>query len=260
MTVRPLGETSPRRAPANFTAGTHVRAGFIVIDGPDGCGKSTQIKLLGQYLRSDAHERSAPHPKASGRNHGQRILVVRDPGSTPISEGIRKILLNPRYKEMTPLTELFLYFACRAQLVDQIIKPALRKSTIVICDRFLSSTIVYQGYAGHIGAKKVSDLWRLATGGFEPDITIILDIPPENGFERIRNSRTSNDRMEQKALLFHKKVRQGFIKLAKSDRRKYHLIDGTDSISNVHQKIVNIIKNLPLAPKRRGARIALTRH
>lgn len=209
---------------------------FIVIDGPDGCGKSTQIKLLGQYLH----------------NKGQRILVVRDPGSTPISEGIRKILLNPSYKEMTPLTELFLYFASRAQLVDQIIRPALKKNTIVICDRFLSSTIVYQGYAprsldavasrssgqaGNIGADKIRKIWAEVSGNFIPDITIILDVPPEKGFERIRNSRSSNDRMEQKALLFHKKVRQGFIKLARSDRRKYRLIDGTGSIEEVKDRV-----------------------
>ena len=201
---------------------------FIVIDGPDGCGKSTQIKLLGQYLH----------------NKGQRILVVRDPGSTPISEGIRKILLNPSYKEMTPLTELFLYFASRAQLVDQVIRPALRKNTIVICDRFLSSTIVYQGYAphssgqaGNIGADKIRKIWAEVSGNFVPDITIILDIPPQKGFERIRNSRSGSDRMEQKALLFHKKVRQGFIKLARSDRRKYRLIDGTGSIEEVKDRV-----------------------
>ncbi len=207
-----------------------------MIDGPDGCGKSTQVKLLQTYLRKQS----------------KRVLVVRDPGSTPISEGIRKILLNPCYKEMTPLTELFLYFASRAQLVEQVIKPSLRKDTIVICDRFLSSTIVYQGYAGNIGAKKVSDLWCLATGGFEhhsdrasePDITIILDVPPEKGFERIRNSRSSNDRMEQKALLFHKKVRQGFIKLARSDKKKYRLVNGTGSISAIQAKIREIVDNV----------------
>ena len=114
---------------------------FIVIDGPDGCGKSTQVKLLEQYLR----------------NKGRRVLAVRDPGSTTVSEDIRKILLNPYYREMTPLTELFLYFASRAQLVEQTINPTLKKNNIVISDRFLSSTIVYQGYAGNIGAKKVSD-------------------------------------------------------------------------------------------------------
>ena len=199
---------------------------FIVIDGPDGCGKSTQIKLLGQYLRKQ----------------GKRVLVVRDPGSTPISEGIRKILLNPRYKEMTPLTELFLYFASRAQLVDQIIRPALSKNTIVISDRFLSSTIVYQGYAGNIGADKIRKIWAEVSGNFIPDITIILDVRPEKGFERIRNSRSSNDRMEQKALLFHKKVRQGFIKLAKSDKRKYRLINGTMSIEEIQAEIRKIIK------------------
>ena len=210
---------------------------LIVIDGPDGCGKSTQVKLLEQYLLKQCkHIRGATQCK--------RVSVVRDPGSTTISEDIRKILLNPHYKEMTPLTELFLYFASRAQLVDQVIKPALKNNTIVLSDRFLSSTIVYQGYAGNIGAKKVSDLWRMATGGFEPDITIILDVPPEKGFERIRNSRSSNDRMEQKALLFHKKVRQGFIKLAKSDKKKYRLVKGTGTISAIQAQIREIIDNV----------------
>ncbi|MBI5779180.1 MAG: dTMP kinase [Planctomycetes bacterium] len=219
--TQPLRAKS-KRSPDYFGA----RAGFIVIDGPDGCGKSTQIKLLARYLQQ--------------RN--KKILVVRDPGSTTISEGIRKILLNPRYKEMTPLTELFLYFASRAQLVDQIIRPALKKNITVICDRFLSSTIVYQGYAGHIGADKIRKIWAEVSGNFIPDVTIILDVPPEKGFERIRNSRASHDRMEQKALLFHKKVRQGFIKLVQSDKRKYRLIDGTRSIEEIQAMIRKIIK------------------
>lgn len=199
---------------------------FIVIDGPDGCGKTTQVKLLEQHLR---------------KQH-KRVLVVRDPGSTAIGEGIRKILLNPRYKEMTPLTEMLLYFASRTQLADQIIKPAVNKNIVVICDRFLSSTIAYQGYAGHIGAQKVKELWRLASGGFAPDITIILDLPPEQGFKRIKNSRTGRDRMEQKKLLFHKNVRRGFIKLARSDRKRYRLINGNKSIREIQTEIRKIIK------------------
>jgi len=201
---------------------------FIVIDGPDGCGKSTQVKLLEQYLR----------------NKGRRVLAVRDPGSTTVSEDIRKILLNPYYREMTPLTELFLYFASRAQLVEQTINPTLKKNNIVISDRFLSSTIVYQGYAGNIGAKKVSDLWRLAAGGFEPKITIILDVPPGKGLARIKRSRSGHDRMEQKALLFHKKVRQGFIRLANSDKNKYKLINGSASIDAVQNQIRKIIDHV----------------
>ncbi|MFH1231823.1 MAG: dTMP kinase, partial [Planctomycetota bacterium] len=187
------------------------------------------VKLLSRYLRKESHS----------------ILVVRDPGSTSISEGVRRILLNPHYKKMTPLTELFLYFASRAQLVDEIIKPALKENKVVISDRFLSSTIVYQGYAGKIGVGNVERIWCMTTGGFVPDMTIILDIPPEKGLERIRKNRvkkaTNNfDRMERKALLFHKKVREGFIKLAKSDKKKYQVIDGTQSIPDIHKEIRKI--------------------
>lgn len=201
---------------------------FIVIDGPDGCGKSSQIKLLGQYLHKQ----------------GYRAMVVRDPGSTSISEGIRKILLDSHYNKMIPLTELFLYFASRAQLVDEVIKPALKENKVVISDRFLSSTIVYQGYAGKIGVDNVREIWQIATGGFEPDITIILDVLPEDGFERIKKSRSSNDRMEQKALVFHQKVREGFIKLARSNKRKYRVIDGTQSIPHIHKEIIRIVNNV----------------
>jgi dTMP kinase len=207
---------------------------FIVIDGPDGCGKSSQVKLLGQYLREK----------------GRRVLVVRDPGSTVISEGIREILLNPRYKKMTPLTELFLYFASRAQLVDEVIRPALKENRVVISDRFLSSTIVYQGYAGNVGVHNVKEIWQMTTGGFEPDMTIILDIPPEKGLSRIKKDRSFTkalntlDRMERKALLFHKKVREGFIKLAESDKKKYQVIDGTGSIQDVHDKIQRIVAKI----------------
>lgn len=201
---------------------------FIVIDGPDGCGKSSQVKLLSQYLRKKGHS----------------ILVVRDPGSTSISEGIRRLLLNPHYKKMTSLTELFLYFASRAQLVDEVIKPALKENKVVISDRFLSSTIVYQGYAGKIGVGNVERIWRMTTGGFEPDMTIILDVPSGTGLARIKRSRLSNDRMEQKALVFHKKVRAGFIKLARSDRKKYRVIDGTQSISDIHKEIIKLVSRL----------------
>jgi dTMP kinase len=200
------------------------RGKFIVIDGPDGCGKSSQVKLLSRYLRKAGHS----------------ILVVRDPGSTSISESIRNILLNPHYKKMTPLTELFLYFASRAQLVDEVIRPALKENKVVISDRFLSSTIVYQGYAGKVGVDNVEKIWRITTGGFIPDMTIILDIPPKDGFERIMKSRSSNDRMERKALVFHQKVRDGFIKLAQKNQKTYWIIDGTQSISDIHKEVRKI--------------------
>jgi len=213
---------------------------FFVIDGPDGCGKSSQVELLVKFLRQK----------------GKKVLVVRDPGSTVIGDKIRDILLDPIHKQMTPMTELFLYFASRAQMVDEIIKPALKQNKIVICDRFLSSTLVYQGYAGGVGEKMVDKIWQMTMKDFKPDITIILDVPPERGLGRIKKTRLFKtnggfapisgtacglDRMEQKKLLFHKKVRAGFIKLVKANRKTYRLIDGTKTIEEVHRQIEKII-------------------
>jgi dTMP kinase len=201
---------------------------FIVIDGPDGCGKSTQVNLLSKYLRQQGH----------------KVLLVREPGSTSISEAIRKILLSPRYKKMTSLTELFLYLASRVQLVYEVIRPSLQENKIVISDRFLSSTIVYQGYAGNIGMGVVKRIWQMTMGSFCPDMTILLDVPAEKGMERIKNSRSSNDRMEQRELAFHKRVRDGFMKLACSDKRKYYIIDGTKSLLAIHTQIRKIVNNV----------------
>ncbi|MBI4833727.1 MAG: dTMP kinase [Planctomycetes bacterium] len=199
-----------------------MAAKFIVIDGPDGCGKSTQAKLLAGYLK---------------KKHF-KVLNLREPGGTPISEKIRRILLDPANSRMTVPTELFLYMASRAQLVDEVIKPALDKGVIVICGRFLSSTIVYQGIAGGIGRKLVEDMGRIATQGTVPDLTIILDIHPEKGLKR---KKTKPDRMEKKEIAFHAKVRKGFLKLAKENPARYKVIPSTGSINSIHQKIISLV-------------------
>jgi dTMP kinase len=174
---------------------------FIVIDGPDGSGKSTQVKLLAVYLI----------------RRGYRVCVVREPGSTAIGEKIRRILLDTKHKQMTPATELFLYMASRAQLVAEIIKPALKQGKIVIADRFLSSSIAYQGYGGNLDCNSIKQMGKIATGGLKPDLMIIYDVNPNVGLKRIKKGFRKTDRIEKKQLAFHRRVWRGFQAIAKSD-------------------------------------------
>ncbi|MFH1227852.1 MAG: dTMP kinase [Planctomycetota bacterium] len=211
---------------------------FIVIDGPDGSGKSTQVKLLADYLK----------------RRGHRVCVVREPGSTVISEQVRRILLDTRNKRMTPETELFLYMASRAQLAAEVISPALRQGRIVIADRFLSSTIAYQGYGGGINRDSIRQMGAIATGGLKPDILIILDIKSDAGLNRIRKGfalcsqsgmargrhRSSFDRMEKKKLAFHQKVRLGFRALGRLGANSA-LIDADRPASQVHKEVIDIV-------------------
>ena len=202
-----------------------MKGKFVVIDGPDGCGKSTQTKLLHKYLT----------------DKNKKVCLLREPGGTTISEKIRKVLLDTKNYKMTVETELFLYMAARAQLVEEIIKPALNKGKIILCGRFLSSTIVYQGNAGGLGKKTIEQIGKIATQNILPDITIILDVKPQDG---LRRKKTKPDRMEKKQLAFHKKVRGGFLKLAKENSRKYKVIKSYGTISQVQDEIRKTIKKL----------------
>jgi dTMP kinase len=187
---------------------------FIVLDGPEGAGKSTQAERLGQWLRAQ----------------NRQSTRVRDPGSTPVSERIREILLDKRLPEMDAQTEVFLYMASRAEMVAHIIRPALEVGLVVICDRFVSSTVAYQGYAGGIDPKLIWRLAKTATGGIEPDLTVILDVPVARGFSRKKEAR---DRIESKGLAYHEKVRRGFLAMARERPRRFAIIDGTRSEDQV---------------------------
>lgn len=175
---------------------------LITFEGPEGSGKSTQIKLLANYL--------------SGA--GCEVVVTREPGGTPLAEHFREILKHHHTQEkIHPSTELFLFEAGRAQNVNEVIKPALAAGKIVLCDRFTDSTIAYQGYARGQDLHMLETLNRLALNGVEIALTILLDLPPEVGFARAaRRVETQNsfDRMESETLAFHHKVRSGFLALA----------------------------------------------
>ncbi len=195
---------------------------FIVLDGPDGCGKTTQTKLLVDWLKEQ----------------DVAVETFREPGGTAIGEKIRQILLNPEHIQMSTRSELMLYMAARTQLWEEKIAPALKKGKCVILDRWLSSTCAYQGYAGGFGMDNVI---KIATDCLErpwPDLTIILDVNLETAAKRLKRT---PDRMESKGDGYHQKVREGFLKLARQ-QRNFAVIDGTSNIETVHKKILEVIE------------------
>jgi len=195
---------------------------FIVIDGPDGCGKTTHAKLLTEWLQKQ----------------GMPTVSFRDPGGTAIGEKIRQILLSREHSTMSTAAEVLLYMAARAQLWQEKIAPALKENKCVVLDRWLSSTCAYQGYAGGFGMRNVINIAETCLERPWPDLTIILDVDLETAAKRLKRSR---DRMEQKGDDYHEKVRQGFWKLA-NKRKDFALIDATGDIETVHEKVVEVAK------------------
>ena len=198
-----------------------LKGRFIVLDGPDGCGKSSQVRLLEQFLKKS----------------GLKVSSFRDPGSTATGEKIRKILLDPA-NHIGDRTELLLYMASRAQLWDECIGPALKKKNCVLLDRWLSSTCAYQGFAGGLGIAKVIDIAEHSLERVWPDLTIILDVDLRTAKTRMKRGL---DRMEQKTATYHKKVRAGFLELAEL-RDDIVVIDAQDDINKVHRKIIQVIE------------------
>ncbi len=197
---------------------------FIVIDGPDGCGKTTQVKLLVDWLTKQSID----------------VVSFREPGATAIGEKIRQILLNPEHIAMTTAAEVMLYMAARVQLWQEKISPALKQNKCVVIDRWLSSTCAYQGFAGGFGADKVIKIAEDCLAKPWPDLTIILDVDLEIAAKRLKKDL---DRMEQKGDSYHKKVREGFLKLAE-DCRNFVVIDAADDIEIVFKQIINTVEKM----------------
>jgi dTMP kinase len=196
---------------------------FIVLDGPDGCGKSTHVHLLCEWLQ----------------RQGTAAVHFRDPGDTGIGDKIREILLSPEHERMGTMTELLLYMAARAQLWTEHIAPALAQGKCVVLDRWLSSTCAYQGVAGGFGADKVIRIAQESLERVWPDITVILDVDRDTAIKRM--DRTW-DRMEQKGDNYHHQVRQGFLSLAQGCD-DFSIVDAKGSIEEVHQRIVGCISS-----------------
>jgi dTMP kinase len=195
---------------------------FIALDGPDGCGKTTQVKLLVDWLAKQ----------------GVDVVSFREPGDTAIGEKIRQILLNPEHIAMTAAAEVMLYMAARVQLWNEKIAPVLKTGKCVVLDRWLSSTCAYQGNAGSFGMDKVIKIAADCLEKCWPDLTIILDIDLATAAKRLKKNL---DRMEQKGHDYHKKVREGFLKLAKQ-QKDFVVVNAADDIDTVHKKVIDVVE------------------
>ena len=194
---------------------------FITFEGGDGCGKTTQIKLLDEYLRKK----------------GYKTLLTREPGSKGLGEKVREILLN--YDgDVSPVCESFLFLADRAQNVDCLIKPALEEGTIVICDRHTDSSVAYQGYGRGLDIDRIKKLNSIATSGLNPDLTIVLDVDVETSQKRVG---AEKDRMESAGIEFFERVRQGYLEIAKQEPERVKVVDSTKTIEEIHKEILELV-------------------
>jgi dTMP kinase len=198
---------------------------FITLEGMDGCGKTTQIPLLAERLR----------------NAGREVVIAIEPGGTAIGRQIRSILLDPDNPNMAPAAEMLLYFASRAQNVDEVILPVLNRGAVVLSDRFTDSTLVYQGAGRGLGADTVKTLHRIACRDLEPKLTLLLDVDLETSLSRAREHKAA-DRMEQQRAEFYQRVRDAYLALAAAEPERVKIIDGRDSIDVVSERIWEAVR------------------
>ncbi|MCB2293070.1 dTMP kinase [Clostridium algoriphilum] len=204
------------------------RGRLIALEGPDGSGKTTQIQLLENHLKELGYE----------------VVRTREPGGTEISEKIREIILDNENCSMSYMCEALLYAASRAQLVNEVIKPALNLGKIVICDRFVYSSMVYQGIGRGLGMERVKKINEAALDGLEADLVFMITIPYEEGLKRKKMQKTL-DRLENSGNEFHKKVFEGYLDICRK-YDKIEVIDGNRNIDEVHKDIINTIKKIKL--------------
>jgi len=198
---------------------------FISFEGPDGSGKTTQARLLVEWLRQQ----------------GYPVMLTREPGGTDIGEQIRMVLHDPRNTEMDARTEILLYSASRAQLVAQCIKPALEAGHIVVSDRYADSTLAYQGYGRGLDLEVLRAITAFATRGVLPDLTLYLDVTPEEGLQRRRAEGREWNRLDAEASEFHHRVRAGYLELASSDPQRWVIIDAAGPVEEVQAQIRKVV-------------------
>lgn len=211
---------------------------LVTFEGPDGVGKTTQAKKLFELLKE--------------RNYD--VILFREPGGTFESEWIRDILLDPSYKnEMLPETEVFLFGASRAQLVETMVLPTLKEGKVVLCDRFSDSTVAYQGYGRKLNPSLVRLVNEFATGGLKPDLTFFFDVDVEVGLRR-RDSSGKSDRLDQEELEFHQRVREGYLKMVEEEPERWVRIDASRTAEEVFADVRDIafqrLKEAGIEPKR----------
>lgn len=197
---------------------------FITFEGADGCGKTTQLNLLKEYLEKN----------------GYNVLVTREPGGKGLGEKFREILLN--YDGVvSERCESFLFLADRAQNIDTIVKPAINVGKIVLCDRHIDSSVAYQGYGRGLDIEEIKQLNTLATGGLLPDLTLVFDIDIETSMKRVGKEK---DRMESAGNEFFNRVRNGYLELAKHEPKRIKVVNSTGSIEEIHEQVIKIMKDL----------------
>ena len=203
---------------------------FITFEGIEGCGKTTQSQLLAGRLERLGH----------------RVIVTREPGGCPIADRIRNILLDADNRAIVPMTELLLYAAARVQHVSEVIVPSLKAGMIVLCDRFTDATIAYQGYGRGVEEKTIDQLNHLATGGIRPQLTLLLDCPPETGlsraFSRINDTEGAREeRFELESIQFHRRVRKGYLELAQREPKRFVVIDADHGINEIEDAVAAVV-------------------
>lgn len=204
-----------------------MRGLFITLEGPDGSGKSTIARLLADYLKDKGYD----------------VLTTREPGGTKISEDIRDIILDNKNTNMSYVTEALLYAASRAQHVSQKIQPAIDEGKVIICERFVLSSLVYQGIGRGLGIEKVKEINDFAIQGVEPDLTLFFDIPPEIGLKR-KTKRNQGDRLEREKIEFHRKVYEGYLSLTRLYGGKITKIDATKTKNATFMQVKTALDNL----------------
>jgi dTMP kinase len=197
---------------------------FITLEGPEGSGKTLQLPKLADYLRQSGFD----------------VLTTREPGGTSISEQIRTVLHNLENKEMNPRTEILLFQASRAQLVEQVLRPHLKKGGVVISDRYADSTLAYQGYGHQVDIEPLRVLVTFATGGLKPDLTILLDVDVEIGLRR-KELKGEWNRLDAYNLEFHQRVRQGYLQLVRAEPERWEVIDASQSPNQVQNEIRRVV-------------------
>ncbi|WP_214763092.1 dTMP kinase [Exiguobacterium sp. s146] len=196
---------------------------FITVEGPDGSGKTTQLQLLVRSLTEKGYE----------------VVVTREPGGTKVGNSIREVLLSPEHDEMTPRVEMMLYAASRAQNVDQVIRPALNRGAIVVCDRFVDASIAYQGYGLQYDLTQILSLNEWATAGITPDLTFLFDLTPDQASRRMKD-RGQLDRIESRDEAFHQRVYDGFQKLLEQHPKRMVRIDANATIEMIQDEVLDI--------------------
>jgi dTMP kinase len=210
---------------------------FITFEGIEGSGKTTHLRLAAARLAKD----------------GYPVFQTREPGGTSVGEQVRSVLLSPGNRNMSPLAELLLYEACRAQLIAEHVRPELEKGSLVLCDRYFDATTAYQGFGRGLDLDLVERLNQAAGQGVEPDLTILLDCPVEQGLERIRrryghhqkdHAHGAPDRMEAEDRAFHERIRHGYLQLAGRHGQRIRKVDATAEVEEVHAKVMECLNRV----------------